>query len=91
MIGLAIDTESGDLLVENGSLALTEISQQVIEHVIRANRGEYREHPLLGAEVVKMQHGSNARLWAVRAKKMCNAAGVNVQRVSVTDNNIRIE
>ncbi|MGN0235833.1 MAG: hypothetical protein ACI4BD_05945 [Paludibacteraceae bacterium] len=90
MIGLAIDTATGDLLVENGSLVLTEVSSQVIEHVVRANRGEYREHPLLGAEVMKMQHGSTSRLWCARAKQMCHAAGVNVSRVTIDGNNITI-
>ena len=91
MIGLAIDINTGDLLVEKGSLVLTEISSQVIEHVVRANRGEYRAQPLIGAEVVKLQHGTTSRLWCARAKKMCHAAGVNVRTVSVDGNNIKIE
>ena len=91
MIGLTVDTATGDLLVENGSLVLSEISSQVIEHVVRANRGEYRTQPLVGAEVIKLQHGSTSRLWCARAKKMCQAAGVEVKHVSVNGNNIKIE
>jgi hypothetical protein len=91
MIGLTVDTATGDLLVENGSLVLSEISSQVIEHVVRANRGEYRTQPLVGAEVIKLQHGSTSRLWCARAKKMCQAAGVEVKHVSVNGNNIKVE
>lgn len=91
MIGLTVDTATGDLLVENGSLVLSEISSQVIEHVVRANRGEYRTQPLVGAEVIKLQHGSTSRLWCARAKKMCQAAGVEVKLVSVNGNNIKVE
>lgn len=91
MIGLAINIETGDLLVENGSLVLTDVSSQVIEHVVCANRGEYRTQPLIGAEVLKLQHGATSRLWAARTKKMCQAVGVAVKRVSVTDNNIKVE
>ena len=91
MIGLTVDTVTGDLLVENGSLVLSEISSQVIEHVVRANRGEYRTQPLVGAEVIKLQHGSTSRLWCARAKKMCQAAGVEVKHVSVNGNNIKVE
>ena len=91
MIGLAIDINTGDLLVENGSLALGEISSQVIEHVVRANRGEYRTQPLIGAEVLKLQHGTTSRLWCAWAKIMCQAAGVEVKHVSINGNNIRIE
>lgn len=91
MIGLTVDTATGDLLVENSSLVLSEISSQVIEHVVRANRGEYRTQPLVGAEVIKLQHGSTSRLWCARAKKMCQAAGVEVKHVSVNGNNIKVE
>lgn len=91
MIGLTVDTATGDLLVENGSLVLSEISSQVIEHVVRANRGEYRTQPLVGAEVIKLQHGYTSRLWCARAKKMCQAAGVEVKHVSVNGNNIKVE
>ena len=91
MIGLTVDTATGDLLVENGSLVLSEISSQVIEHVVRANRGEYRTQPLVGAEVIKLQHGSTSRLWCARAQKMCQAAGVEVKHVSVNGNNIKVE
>ena len=91
MIGLTVDTATGDLLVENGSLVLSEISSQVIEHVVRANRGEYRTQPLVDAEVIKLQHGSTSRLWCARAKKMCQAAGVEVKHVSVNGNNIKVE
>lgn len=91
MIGLTVDTATGDLLVENGSLVLSEISSQVIEHVVRANRGEYRTQPLVGAEVIKLQHGSTSRLWCARAKKMCQAVGVEVKHVSVNGNNIKVE
>lgn len=90
MIGIAIDTTTGDLQIQHGNLVLEEVSSQVIEHVIRANRGEYREHPLIGGEIMKMQHGSTSRLWCARAKQMCHAAGVPVNRITIDGDNITI-
>ena len=67
-------------------------AQQTIEHVLVSNRGEWREFPLLGGEIRRMQHGLAGRMWAARAREMCIAAGVAVSRVSVDDNGkIRVE
>lgn len=87
MIGIVVDVGTGDLLVENGGLVMGETSHQVIEHALRAFRGEYREHPLLGAEADKQRNSVGSRLWCVRAKQMCKACGVTVSRVSIEDNN----
>ena len=87
MTGLLIDTQTGDLLIEDGGLVVGEISHQVIEHALRAGRGEYRETPMIGAEVAKMQGGITSRLWCAKAKQMCRAAGVEVSRIAYDDEN----
>ncbi|MGM9864329.1 MAG: hypothetical protein ACI305_08735 [Lepagella sp.] len=76
----------GDLLMEGGGCVVAGSEQQTIEHVLVANRGEWREHPLLGGEVMKMKHGIAGRMWAARAREMCREAGVAVRRVAVGDN-----
>lgn len=87
MTGIVVDVGTGDLLVEDGRLVMGETSQQVIEHALRAFRGEYREMPLIGAEADKQQYGVGSRLWCARAKQMCKACGVTVAKVSMEDNN----
>ncbi len=92
MNGLLTEINNGDLLMENGGCLVAGTEAQTIEHVLMANRGEWREMPLLGGEVRKMQHGSRSRLWCARARKMCHAAGVMVSRVWIGDDNtIRVE
>lgn len=94
MKGILTETGLGDLRRPVGNpkgLMLGEVSGQVIEHVIAANRGEYREEPLLGAEVQKRQKGIGERLWCSRARTMCRAAGVAVNRVSIDGETITIE
>lgn len=87
MKGLLIDVQTGDLLIEDGTLAIGETSQQVIEHALVAARGEFRERPLIGAEAAKMQGGITSRLWCAKAKQMCRAAGVEVSRITYDDDN----
>ena len=40
MTGLLINVQTGDLLIEDGALAIGETSQQVIEHALVAARGD---------------------------------------------------
>ena len=87
MIGIVIDVGTGDLLVDKDGLVMGETSHQVIEHALRAFRGEYREQPLIGAEADKQRNSVGSRLWCVRAKQMCKACGVSVSQVSIEDNN----
>lgn len=92
MNGLLMEINGGDLIIKGGGCIVAGTDGQTIEHVIVANRGEWREMPLLGGEVRKMQHGLAGRMWAARARDMCRAAGVSVSRVLVDDNGkIRIE
>lgn len=92
MKGFLTDIVSGDLVMECGGCVVAGTEAQTIEHVLVANRGEWREWPLLGGEVRKMQHGIAGRMWASRAREMCREAGVAVSRVSVSDNGkIRVE
>ena len=91
MIGLLTESGSCDLQREDGGLMLGETSGQVIEHVLLANRGEYREFPLLGGEIVKRQRGIDSRLWCSRARSMIQAAGVAVNSVRIDGLTIKVE
>lgn len=86
MTGILIDSETGDLLVGNGGIETGDNTGQCVEQVLRANRGEYKEFPLVGGEVVKLIHGNQSRFWAGRARNMCVAMGVDVKRVDVHGN-----
>lgn len=83
MNGLLTEAGGGDIVVVDGGMVITGTDAQTVEHVLLANRGEYKEHPCLGAEVRKMQHGPGGRLWCARARTMCKAAGVEVNKIEV--------
>lgn len=91
MIGLLIDMETGDLQVKNGGLVIGESMSQVAEFILIANPGDFKEYPLIGAELFKLNNGSADLLWCSKTKNMLSACGVNVSRVTVSDNQITIE
>lgn len=88
---MLIDTETGDLQVKDGTLALGETTAQVAETVLQAARGEFKEFPLLGGEIYKLVNGTVDPMWAANAKIVLQAFGVPVSRVVVKDNQITIE
>lgn len=85
MKGFVTDIESGDLLVERGGAVVAENDMQVVENVLLANRGEFKEIPLIGAETRQQLGGERDVMWATRTKKMIKACGVEVRKVSITD------
>ncbi|MCM1311111.1 MAG: hypothetical protein NC301_08850 [Bacteroides sp.] len=85
MKGLLTEINGGDLLIEGGSCVVAGSEPQVIEGVLRAMRGEWREWPLLGGELTKMLHGTARLLWCQRAREACKAAGASVTRVTMNE------
>lgn len=85
---MMINPDNGDLIVKNGRILIGNNIGQCLEQILVSNRGEYKEHPLVGGEVVKMLHGEVSRFWANRAINMCNAMGVDVKHVSVNSNGV---
>ncbi|WP_086984806.1 MULTISPECIES: hypothetical protein [Elizabethkingia] len=53
--------KDGELSIVNGDFEIGESSQQEIENILIAFKGEYKQHPLLGAELQKMLKARNTR------------------------------
>lgn len=88
MKGLLIDSETGDLLIEKGAVAIGNCEEQIVEIVLVAHRGDFKEVPLIGAEIELMLSGEKDTLWPLKAKRMIKACGVEVSKISITDDNI---
>lgn len=88
MKGMLLDNETGDLLIEKGTLSVADCEEQIVEIVLVANRGDIKEVPLIGAEIELMLSGEKDTLWPLKAKRMIKACGVEVSRISITDDNI---
>ena len=91
MKGILINPDGWDLLIENKALVIGVGTSQVAEHVIRANRGEFKEFPLIGAEVDKLKNGIKDPMWSATTRDMLNTCGVPVERVIVAGDKITLE
>ena len=91
MKGILIDSGTGDLLVENGSIVIGDTEAQTVETMLVANRGEFKESPLIGGEAMQMLGGVVDVMWSGRVKKMLKACGVECERVKVDNGEVIIE
>lgn len=91
MHGILTDPETGDLQVVAGRVVVGDTTAQVAECVLQAVRGEFKEHPLIGAEVLKMLGGIEDPMWKSDAKTMLQACGLSVSRVVLNNGQITIE
>ncbi len=88
MNGILIDAESGDLLVQHSSVVIGDTDSQIAEGVLVSVRGQWKECPLIGGEVTKMLGGHVDVMWRGEVKKMLEACGLEVQRISVSEDNV---
>ena len=79
---------TGDLLIEHGAAAVGSCEPQIIESVILAQRGEFKELPLVGAELRQHLGGQRDPFWPLETKKMIKAVGVDVHSLQVGDDGV---
>lgn len=91
MIGMLIDSQTGDLLLREGTIAIGENTDQVAEHVLLAVRGDYKEFPLVGAEIHRLVNGTPGPMWKADAEDMLRFCGVPVSRIIMEEGQITIE
>ena len=86
MKGLITDTTTGDLLIGRDRLAMvTDSEEQVCESVLLAMRWEFKEFPLLGAEVRQQLGGCVDPFWPQETKKMLRACKVAANTVKLAE------
>lgn len=88
MRGILIDAESGDLLIERGSVVIGDTDSQIAGWVLVAMRGEWKQWPLIGGEVKKMLGGEADVMWRGQVKKMLEACGLEVRKISISEDNM---
>jgi hypothetical protein len=91
MTGILTDSETGDLLINDGHLTLGDITGQAVEHVIVANKGEYKEFPQIGGEIDKMRNGNPDPFWRGNIINMLKSCLVAVKKIDIINGNINIE
>lgn len=90
MIGIILDT-NGDFALQGGRIALAEADLQTADNIIRASRGEFKEAPLVGGEVLKMLGGQPSRMWCVDVAKMMKSVGLDGASVAMNNKEIVVK
>lgn len=91
MKGILIDSGTGDLLVDHGGLVIGDTEAQTVETVLVANRGEFKESPLIGGEVMKQLGGGIDVMWPSRVKKQLKACGVACEELKMENGELTIK
>ena len=91
MKGILFDFEKGNVCVKNGSLAVGDVEEQIVQTALTAFKGEFKEVPAIGGEIKKLQGGCVDVMWPGKMKRMLRACGVEVNRVVVEGGLITIE
>lgn len=94
MIGIVI-TGGGELAMQRGRLALGEVRSQNIELLLRYNKGEIKQLPIFGGEVMRMLGSSmklaDVSMWKADVKKQLKAENLEVRDIRIDGESIMIE
>ena len=56
MLGILLD-ENYDLIIENGTLKVGDVDEQITEWVMKTNKGDLKENPIIGVGITKKLNG----------------------------------
>lgn len=90
MKGILLD-ENSEIMIRNGSMVIGDVDTQVVEHVITAFQGEYKEVPLLGGNIKKMLNGAPDPFWAGEMKRQLKAQHINADIKGMNEGNFIVE
>lgn len=76
--------EDGDLLIENGDFVVGPSDQQHIVDILQAFQGEYKQFPLLGANLMTLLKGENPNEAINIIKTQLQSDGYDVSQVKAT-------
>ena len=87
MTDILLDSEGG-LLIQNGDFVIGESSLQHQDHIIIAQKGEYKEHPEIGVGILTHLYNENPveALSEIRRNLEYDGAKVNIVKIAENGN-----
>lgn len=73
--------ENGDLLIKNGDLLIDYSDNQHQEHIILANKGDFKETPEIGVGIAQLISDDDPMSVLIDIKKNLQYDGMNVRNV----------
>lgn len=84
--------DNGDLDFQNGDLVIGYSDNQHQEHILIANKGEYREFPELGVGINRILSDDEPTSFLIEAKKNLEYDGMKIKNIKINENgNIDID
>ena len=74
-----------DLQIKNGDFAIGESDHQHTQHILIANKGEYKNFPALGVGIERMLNTEEPMEFLIDAKKNLEYDGMKVKNISFTE------
>lgn len=74
-----------DLQIKNGDFAVAESDNQHTQHILVANKGEYKAAPELGVGISQMLNSEDVTEFLIEAKKNLQYDGQQVKDIRFTD------
>ncbi|WP_027380277.1 hypothetical protein [Chryseobacterium daeguense] len=78
-------TFTDDLEIKNGDFSLSESDDQHVQHILIANKGEFKKSPELGVGMELMLNSEDPMDFLIEAKKNLEHDGLKVKNISFTD------
>jgi hypothetical protein len=83
---------NGDLSFKNGDLEIGYSDNQHQEHILIANKGEFREFPELGVGIIQMLNDDDYLPVLIEAKKNLEYDGMKINNIKFEENgNLNID
>lgn len=82
---------NGNISVENGTLKLGDITEDVAEVVMMTAAGEQKHAPAIGADLVRQLNGTTDPFMPSRIMKMLKAESIPVKTLSINNGTITLE
>jgi hypothetical protein len=89
MKGILID-DDGDLMIRNGRLVIGDCEMDVVERVISAWPGEFKEAPVVGGGVRRLLNGGADPFWCGEVKRMLASQHVRAKRLEITPEGVEV-
>ncbi|MEG1581346.1 MAG: hypothetical protein RR386_08825 [Bacteroidaceae bacterium] len=85
--------DTGDLAIrqDRQDFVLSDADEDITQRVLVAFKGEFKEFPLLGADIQKMINGTVDPFWNTETKEMLRSCGIPVSSIRFIDNEILIQ
>ena len=74
-----------DLSIDNGDFLISESDNQHVQHILQANKGDYKMNPELGVGIDNMLNSEEATSFLIEAKKNLEYDGMKVRNIEFTE------